>query len=1324
MTSFVQAVASNSAGSGSTLTLTLSGVTTTVGNTLIAYIANSSTTVKSITDSKGNHWSLDKVGAGAGSEAFACIASAPITTALVNADTITITLSASANNSRAGCSEFSGVLAAKDVTQEKTTSSGSSGTTVTTVNTPAENNELVISAINAGGATLPTGWSITSPDPDSGFTWTQMTNTGDHWLGAAYQIATSQSLFSAAWTASGESVDLYDALIVTYKTSVNTIQVRGTSFLKASGNTNSFTVPAPANVKPNDFVMVMLTSSATNQIFTQTAGDSLASIPSVSSTSTFQFFYYTAGNNPSTSYTFQLNSGQSHANNAVAIAYTGVQGFDVGTTGPSVSIQANSASTTLSENGFDTTNDTATSLLDQLVWFAFTDGGSGTPGNITAPTSFNTQLSQQNASGGSHNLGMYIADQAWTSTGAYGAANGTVSSSEANYALLVALQPVAAPGAPIGIMARTGGQAEYFNQVPTYADSAQSFNDTLVSSTTATLNQPVAAGDLLVGYVNVPATGLTHTNLSDTVGNTWTVLTESNLCSIIFTISAAAPAGLTLTLTSPSGTGYLMILLDRFTGGKFTELSSTEVTINTTACTATAINAPAGAFVWAGFHCDQGSITFTPTTGNLGQQGTIQGSGNGHSGFTLYDQAAPGGNLALSATASGGTPSSGEMGEVTFSFVSSNAAVWGGTGINYRRPYNRLVWERFSTILVASIGPPGIVARMARMGGVVNSTPTGLLDDFGANFYDTFGVPGSATCVVGGTGITWRKNTQISRGYQRSFAVNKNIPGAGFTGGQVYQRPRKYYRTRMITGNQGANWTAVIGAPVVPGKPGQMPLACVPVPRKDKRQRFWIGNDPQPWDAVYGQPNTYGAKQPLTTRQPRRTSARAVTRNVSSPVLQSGSRQPLTTRQPRRTSARGSYRAVYSPVNAPGMTQPWPTIATPRRKSARAVFSILAVPHYPLTSGTPQPWGSVPLPRRKTARGIGTGQTGFNPHFLRYIQPWPTIATPRRKTARTYVGNDPQPWDAVYGQVNTHGVVQPRATIAIPRRYPSRARYFIQTVPSAFPVPFVINHSNPPLPRRKSARAGYWQKSTPPAGIFGQAQPRTTIAVPRRYPFRAVVRFSPPYLGGLIGKTQPLPTFAPQRKDKRQRYWIGNDPQPWDSFPVAPHYNGQTQPVSTRQPRRTSARLVWLRSAQGEPFIEYEEPRTIIPIPRRYPSRGQYHGNAVGALAPRYVQARGNVPVPRRRSARAVVAFVLGPNWFFGTGGKTMPVAVTVKRRTGTRATVRLQKGTVLTNCTFGIAFNITETGGRDWCISFKIHKPKTDPQSLAEQPWLSTYNW
>jgi hypothetical protein len=252
----------------------------------------------------------------------------------------------------------------------------------------------------------------------------------------------------------------------------------------------------------------------------------------------------------------------------------------------------------------------------------------------------------------------------------------------------------------------------------------------------------------------------------------------------------------------------------------------------------------------------------------------------------------------------------------------------------------------------------------------------------------------------------------------------------------------------------------------------------------------------------------------------------------------SGTVQPQPTRQPRRTGARGVTRQAIgqSAFGPAGQVQPETTRQPPRRKTARSVT--LSV----------------------------TGQSAFGP--AGQVQPL-TVRQPRRTSARAWIAHSLV--DA--GEGTTTDVpttlIQPRSTIAIPRRYPSRA--VVHSNPGMLPLGVAIDNGS--IHRRTSARGVVRVVTGQSAfGPAGTTQSLTTRQ-PRRASARVVWRRVTGY--NAIGiEIQPQPTRQPRRTSARAvvHFIPVTTTNNTGIVPVA----GMVQPLATRQPpRRTSARAVW-----------------------------------------------------------------------------------------------------------------------------------------------------
>lgn len=175
----VQEVGSaGTAGAQTGVTITLSGITTTVGNHLIVCVSTNvllGAAAFSISDSKSNTWQKDANAQDTSSTVQTF--SAKLTSALVNADTITISWSPTSSTGAATAAEYSGLASSSWLDKTASASGASatasdSGATATT----SQANELLIGALAPAGTitgftpeVLSPAWSAnTSAVPSSG----------------------------------------------------------------------------------------------------------------------------------------------------------------------------------------------------------------------------------------------------------------------------------------------------------------------------------------------------------------------------------------------------------------------------------------------------------------------------------------------------------------------------------------------------------------------------------------------------------------------------------------------------------------------------------------------------------------------------------------------------------------------------------------------------------------------------------------------------------------------------------------------------------------------------------------------------------------------------------------------------------------------------------------------------------------------------------------------------------------------------------------------------------------------------------------------------
>lgn len=386
-----------------------------------------------------------------------------------------------------------------------------------------------------------------------------------------------------------------------------------------------------------------------------------------------------------------------------------------------------------------------------------------------------------------------------------------------------------------------------------------------------------------------------------------------------------------------------------------------------------------------------------------------------------------------------------------------------------------------------------------------------------------------------------------------------------------------------------------------------------------------------------------------------------------------------------------SYAETDAGWIGPSITEPAAGgVIVPRtaQQRPRAVTADIQGPQ-PSPSGTVQPRGTVPVPRRYPARA-----GAWRANAVRTLAGIPvTGGRVVHRRAKQYGTAARAVIRSAAGPQLISGTVQPRDTIPLPRRYPSRAltRYARGTVAVA---PYIQPRASVPVPRRYPSRAGAWHAGyganalPPPAG---SVQARATIAIPRKYPqragmwaavrgpgnallpgkaaaqpplkgvevsrrsaARAVIRTLQPH-AVVYGTVQPAATRQPRRAAARgiartiQRY--------------SPALFGRPQPEPVRQPRRTASRAVICTvQSPGTPQMGKVPPRSVIPVPRRYPSRPGSWQRTAGVLPLNgTVQSRDTVAVPRRYPARAVWGSAIRHDW--PGMGITQPEATRLPRR-------------------------------------------------------------
>jgi hypothetical protein len=139
-----EVVAAGTAVNDTTLVLTLSGITTTVGNHLILCAASRGGVVTGVADSKGNTWQVDTTDTVTG--ASTGIASCKIGTALVNGDTITITNSSSTGHS-ASVAEYTGLATSSWFDQSASSNGTGTAADSTATSTTSQASEVVVGVV-------------------------------------------------------------------------------------------------------------------------------------------------------------------------------------------------------------------------------------------------------------------------------------------------------------------------------------------------------------------------------------------------------------------------------------------------------------------------------------------------------------------------------------------------------------------------------------------------------------------------------------------------------------------------------------------------------------------------------------------------------------------------------------------------------------------------------------------------------------------------------------------------------------------------------------------------------------------------------------------------------------------------------------------------------------------------------------------------------------------------------------------------------------------------------------------------------------------------
>jgi hypothetical protein len=187
----------------------------TAGNLVVLYGRGGGGTVfSSVSDSKGNTWTIDHGTGNSTTNATVSIASSLLTSTLTTSDTITVVYTGAATANRTMVAhEFSGVHPTSkiDVVSTISTANATAVTTATAGPTPTltTNGSLVFAAIGTSASNTYT--------PSVGYTAANATVAS--FSGGAYQIATDQTAKSITWT--WGTLAAYGAGIVVYRPAVS-----------------------------------------------------------------------------------------------------------------------------------------------------------------------------------------------------------------------------------------------------------------------------------------------------------------------------------------------------------------------------------------------------------------------------------------------------------------------------------------------------------------------------------------------------------------------------------------------------------------------------------------------------------------------------------------------------------------------------------------------------------------------------------------------------------------------------------------------------------------------------------------------------------------------------------------------------------------------------------------------------------------------------------------------------------------------------------------------------------------------------------------------
>lgn len=400
---------------------------------------------------------------------------------------------------------------------------------------------------------------------------------------------------------------------------------------------------------------------------------------------------------------------------------------------------------------------------------------------------------------------------------------------------------------------------------------------------------------------------------------------------------------------------------------------------------------------------------------------------------------------------------------------------------------------------------------------------------------------------------------------------------------------------------------------------------------------------PQPvvsYDIAASGPN--GTVQPLATRQPRRSSARAVWKGfVSSTTNLYNGTVPPKPVVARRSTARVVWKGfVSSTTNLLNGNNPDGVVY--RRRAARAVIYGRAVPPQ-----IPVPASGRLVARRTAARAVWRGFISSTTNLYNGNPPDGVVY--RRKSARAVVHGNPAPFPPPIGTVPDHLVIARRSTAravwhgsAVPpqvartaqgksvaRRLPARAVWY----PTRTSTTNLLSGDQPGsglVRRRQSARA-VW------AGTVSRTinvQPTVSgtaplhLVVARRGSARAVWK-------GFVSSTTNLlygnpPDGLVKRRSTARAVWAGTVSRTVNAIPTV----SGTVPDHLVVARRASARAFWrgFVSKTTNAVPGSVQPAPTAPVRRHVPARVVWRGNAVpgqqphpetGGLVRRRIPARG-----------------------------------------------------------------------------------------------------